>query len=138
MNFIENIQKQVNDTVETIINTIKVEFPSVTGILVKDIFDTKGTIDNRNWAPNAKSTIARKKHDNPNVDTGLLETTLSQPSFILDDNYMGNLPKPPKGRSNGYLYANKMRKFDDIGRTPEDEKILEQKLEEKILNAIKK
>jgi len=133
---IEQIEQAIMEVVNRIDDVAKKNLPEVTGKLAKHVFDSGGA--DRNWKANAPSTVKRKKSSDPNIETGLLELTLSQPGFIMDDDYMVKLPVPPRsGDSNGYIYANAMREFDNLGRTPEDEKYMEQKLEELLANEFK-
>ena len=134
---IDAIEKAIMDTVDKIDDVAKAELPKVTSKLVKKVFDGNGN-NGRNWKPNTPSTVKRKKSSNPNIETGLLELTLSQPGFILDDAYMNKLPIPPRSNSiDGYSYANSTREFDNLGRTQQDEEYLEQQLEVAIANEFK-
>jgi hypothetical protein len=124
------LMKQVSDIA-------KVQMPELLGKLAKEIFDSKGQSHGRHWNPNKPSTVARKKSSNPNIETGVLEQYLTQPGILEDDNYMSYLPAPANDSQNGYKFANAMRPFDDIGRTPEDEEWLEQQLEIKLQSQLK-
>lgn len=130
----EEIEAQIMQTIEKIKQVSKSELPEITGKLVKKVFDEPGN-NGRNWSPNKESTVKRKKSNNPNIETGLLELTLSQPGFIIEDDYMARLPVPPRSNSSdGYQYANDMREFDDLGRTSQDEEYIESQLEEILSN----
>lgn len=134
---IDQIEKAVMTTIDQIDALAKKDLPEVTSKLVKKVFNGNGN-NGRNWKANAASTIKRKKSSDPNIETGLLELTLSQPGYIIDDNYMNGLPTPPRsGSSEGYREANAMREFDNLGRTPEDEAYIEQQLEVLIANEFK-
>lgn len=127
----------VDDTINQIITIVKTQVPEILGNLAKEIFDSKGQSHGRNWEANKPSTIARKKGSNPNIETGILEQYLTQPGILEDDNYMGYLPSPPNDSQNGYKFANAMRPFNDIGRTPEDEEWIERQLEQKLQSQLK-
>lgn len=134
---IDAIEKAVMDTVDKIDNVAKTALPGITTQLVKKVFNGNGN-NGRNWKPNAPSTVKRKKSNDPNIETGLLELTLSQPGFIIDDAYMNQLPVPPRSNSiEGYWEANSTRQFDNLGRTQQDEEYLEQQLEVAIANEFK-
>ena len=129
----DQFEQIANDIVEQTNKKIKAIFPEIVAKLAKEIFDTQGTIDGRNWKDNTESTAKRKGRNSPNIDTGLLEHVLSQPGFVMDDAYMDKLPESNKSPK-GYKYANDMRNFDDIGRTPADEAIIEKELELRLAN----
>lgn len=134
MSFIEDLNKQINQTIEEVNKTADKELPKAAVKLVAKVFSPQGDNNGRNWKPNAPSTIKRKKLSYPNIETGQLVYTLLEEGYILDDNYMDKLPTPTRsGNPDGYAYANEMREFDNIGRTPQDEEFLEQQIE-KVLN----
>lgn len=134
MSFIENLTKQINQTIEEINKTADKELPKAAVKLVAKVFSPQGDNNGRNWKPNAPSTIKRKKLSYPNIETGQLVHTLLEEGYILDDDYMEKLPTPSRSKNpDGYEEANAMREFDNIGRTPQDEDFLEQKIEE-VLN----
>jgi len=142
-----NLTIAINDLIAQTANKIdsiaELEFPNIASQLVKDTFDTKGAATGRNWKANAPSTIKRKGFDSRNTETGLLEDALSQPGFILDDDYMGRLPSRSvnaKGHKSGgdYQFANSIdnyaNRFDNLGRTANDEKYMLKRLVEVIIN----
>lgn len=117
---------------------LKAVLPEATGKLAKNVMRSNG--NGRNWEANATSTKYNKGEDDPNHDTGLLEMTLSQPGFIMQDDYMAKLPKADTRKIRGgkeygirkdpdYKWANKIRRFDNIGETEKDEEVLEKELE---------
>ncbi len=79
--------------------------------------------------------------DKRNFETGQLMNTLMEVGFLEDDNYMDNLPTPPRGSSYGYKAANAEKspanRFDDIGRTDSDERYIGEQLAVKIGESFK-
>lgn len=126
------IEELINQSVLKIDGIAKSAYPNELAKLAEEIFASGGKSHGRNWADNTASTQKRKGGNSPNIDTGLLEHTLTQTGFLQNDDYMDKLPKPIKSKSskgkksnssddpNGYKFANKMRPFDDIGKTDDD------------------
>lgn len=110
------------------INTIvKNEHPKILAQLAKEIFDSRGHSHGRNWDDNTPATAKRKGKNHRNVDTGLLQETLEQDGFLMQDNYMDDLPQSSPDRN--YKYANYgNNKFDDIGRTENDKLWVKERL----------
>ena len=89
----------------------------------------------------------------PNVRSGNLLFTLMQPTtFIEPDSYMDKIGEPPdeyvyddpafgvvheKSKPTGYLEANKLRKFDDIGKLESDMGFIELYIEADISENVK-
>jgi hypothetical protein len=118
-------------------DTAKDTLPKILSQLAKEIFDSKGTTHGRQWDENSPSTARAKGKNHRNVDTGLLQDTLEQPGFLLDDDYMERLPQTYPDRN--YKYANySPNKFDDIGRTNDDEKYIEAQIEVALQEAVNK
>lgn len=138
MSITDEINKLINDSVEDIRKEADNALLKATPKLVAKVFNSGEGNNGRNWKPNAPSTIKRKKHRAPNIETGDLMLALMEEGFILDDNYMDDLPIPPRtGDPNGYEYANEQRSFDNIGRTAEDEKFLEHEIEQALIDKYK-
>lgn len=129
------INVQIEDMNNKIDRIVQLQYPILLSQLAKEIFDSKGKTHGRNWDGNKPSTIKRKGFDHRNVETGLLETTLEQPGFLVDDDYMFHLPDA-KG-NHGYKFANSYAPFDDIGRTSNDEDWINTRLAEEIQNDFK-
>ena len=131
-----NIDFGISESIKKIDAIIQKEYPKELSNLAEDIFASGGKSHNRNWSENKPSTIKRKGGNSPNIETGQLENWLTTDNNLVDDDYMARLPTPSKGTwgENGYLYANELRKFDDIGRTPEDEEYIVNQLVIKIRN----
>lgn len=133
---------EIKKTIKTVDEVIKREHPIILAEMAKELFTNEGHFNNRpGWEANAASTIRKKKNARPNVETGFLEEKLSTPGVLEDDNWLDNLTPPPgvNGRrrnTNGYKYANVLRKFDDIGKTPEDKALIEKELEKELKNAL--
>lgn len=125
---INSISEAIKNSVEQIADKIdaiaKKSLPERMKQLAKDVFDTSGAIDGRNWSPNTASTTKRKGFNKPNVEHGDLYEHLTQTDALMQDDFMMSLPTPKRNNQDGYFMANRLRKFDDIGRTLEDEKIL--------------
>lgn len=124
----------IQDSINKINEIINEEYPKILSNIAEDIFATGGKSHGRNWKENTASTIKKKGGNSPNIETGQLENWLTTDNNLLNDDYMSKLPTPKNSMwgENDYLYANKLRKFDDIGRTYNDEKFIEQKLIEKL------
>lgn len=130
----DEIEAVIMESIDKIKQVSKNALPEITSKLVKKVFNEPGN-NGRDWDPNKSSTIKRKKSSDPNIETGLLELTLTEPGFIIEDDYMNRLPIPLRSNSSdGYLYANDMREFDNLGRTEQDEQYIETKLEEILSN----
>ena len=130
MNDINKIITQVDGIV---VKYIPIELSK----LAQEIFDSKGKSHGRSWDTNTVSTAKRKGFNKRNVESGQLEDTLIGEGFLLDDDYMNNLPTPDSGDSNGYFYANSRARFDDIGRTDDDDTWLKDQLIKDIINELK-
>jgi hypothetical protein len=125
----------IKESMQNVDNIIQTQYPKILANLANDIFASGGKSHGRDWADNTPSTIKRKGGNSPNIESGQLEDWLSTEGNILDDDYMSRLPSSTKVGNwgdNGYLYANSLRKFDDIGRTEQDEKYIENELANKI------
>ena len=115
------IEELINQSVLKIDEIAKSAYPNELAKLAEEIFAGGGKSHGRNWADNTTSTQKRKGGNSPNIDTGLLEHTLTQTGFLQNDDYMDKLPTPSKSKNpQGYEFANKMRPFDDIGKTDDD------------------
>lgn len=123
------IKKLIEDTANEVAEIVQEEHPKILAGLAKEIFDSVGQAHGRNWESNKPSTIKKKKFDRRNYETGELMRTLTTPGELENDNYIDALPTK-------YQYANKVNspnnKFDDIGRTDEDDAYISDKLAEKI------
>jgi hypothetical protein len=112
----EQIDLIISESVFLINEVIERSVPKDLSNLAQDIFDSKGGTHGRMWESNAVSTKKRKGFDHRNVETGALEAALTTDGFLMDDNYMDELAQI----NEGYLYANALAPFDDIGRTKDD------------------
>ena len=132
----------INDLVKNIVDqsVVKIDqivansLPKHLSELAQDIFDSSGKTHGRDWSSNKPSTIKKKGFNKRNVEEGQLEMTLIEEGFLLDSNYMDNLPIPSNGDPDGYLWANEYGRFDDIGRTQDDKKWIKEKLIKDIVN----
>ena len=121
--FIEQITKESETQIDEIVSA---EYPFVLAELALVVFETEGTEPtNRNWAPNSDKLVKRvgvlgKFHRN--IDTGELMNKLSTPGFLLNDSWFESLPEE-------YKYANEAAPFDNIGKTVDDQKYIEEELE---------
>lgn len=123
----------IDESMKKIDSIIQSQYPKILAELAEDIFASGGKTHGRNWAENKPSTIKKKGGNSPNIESGQLEDWLSTEGNIVDDDYMTRLPSPlDDWGGEGYLAANALRKFDDIGRTSDDEKYIEEQLTEKI------
>ena len=135
MNLTESIQGIIDESISKVDAIIKVEYPQDLSLLAKEIFDSAGKTHGRNWLDNTESTTKKKGKNHRNVESGDLQLYLETPGVLEQEDYMTSLPTPKRSKDpNGYIYANNLAKFDDIGRTPDDEQWLEQKLTEAIIN----
>lgn len=126
MNFTEIMPK--------IAETVEKEMPFAMAELATEVFDSMGSSPtDRGWTPNSENTrkregIAGKFHRN--IDTGQLRDLLSTPGVLMDDGWFGKLP-------DAYKDANKLGRFDSIGKTPQDEEFVEKILERELATALK-
>lgn len=120
----------IQPTVVKIQEIVNQEQPKILSQLAKEIFDSAGTTHGRHWDVNTESTAKRKGKNHRNVDTGLLQSTLEQDGFLMQDDYMASLPDK-------YNHANySPNKFDDIGRTADDEQYVVDQLAIKIVSEL--
>lgn len=124
----------IQESMQKVTEIIESEYPKLLSKIAEEIFASGGKSHGRNWEDNKKSTIKRKGGNSPNIETGQLENWLTSEGNLLEDDYMTKLPTPKRSQwgENNYTYANQLRKFDDIGRTQDDEEYIEQKLIEKL------
>jgi len=137
----EAIQEIINNTNNKVIQIIQEEHPKVLADLAKDIFQSEGQVDGRNWQSNKSSTAKRKGFNQRNYETGDLYNMLTEPGFLENDNYMMNLPSPKRGNSYGYQAANDINnganRFDDIGQIQKDKELIDKALEKVIVDKLK-
>lgn len=130
---IENI---IASSVELIDEVVDREYPEQLAECAAVVFESMGQEPtNRGWSENSENTkkklgVMGKFHRN--VDTGFLAEWCATPGNILADNYLDNVPN-----SEDYKYANALGRFDDIGRTAEDEDWIAERLAEKIAEELK-
>ena len=125
MNFIESSNKAVDGCINEVFDKIAVmvepTFSKELANFAKEIFDSKGTVNGRNWESNTESTAKKKGFNHRNVDTGDLQNTLTADGFLMNDDYMNELPEK-------YHFANEVgdgiNRFDDIGKRESDKEIL--------------
>lgn len=144
----------IDNSVSKINEIVKKEHPKILAKLAKEIFESVGQSHGREWQPNTSATVngfyskspsgisfhvKGKGFNRRNYETGQLMNTLTEVGFLEDDNYMENLPTAPRGNSYGYKAANSINsfqnRFDDIGRTPDDEEYISNQLAEAIIIA---
>jgi hypothetical protein len=124
MDLIKSSEKIVDDAINEVFNKIANRVnPVYTHELAnfaKEIFDSAGQDNGRNWHDNVESTIKKKGFNHRNVDSGLLESIITEEGFLMQDNYMEEL----ESIDSGYAFANESgngaNKFDDIGQRESD------------------
>lgn len=131
IDFVGSSEKLVNDAISEVFNKIaeKVEptYSRELANFAKEIFDSAGHANGREWQPNADSTVKRKGFNHRNVEDGVLEQTITEEGFLMQDDYMDELIS----LNEGYEYANAVgdgqNRFDDIGKRPEDQEEIMQR-----------
>lgn len=129
------IKQVVEESAQQIDEIAQQAFPDAVADCAELVFVSMGTEPtDRGWSENSENTKKRegimgKSHRN--VDTGFLAEYASTPGNILDDNWLKNMP-----HSESYEYANALGRFDDIGRTPDDEEWIKQKLVANIVDGL--
>ncbi len=151
----EAVKKVIDQTSQKILEIVKKEHPLILAELARDIFQSSGQSHGRNWQPNSEATVEGfygtsssgkkikvkgKGFNRRNYETGQLMETLMEPGFLEEDNYIENLPSPKRGSSYGYQAANDFNapqnRFDDIGKTAQDQEYIEEQLEQKITEGL--
>lgn len=128
------IKKIVENASNQIVDVIKTEHPKILATLAKEIFDSKGTTHGRQWESNKSSTVRIKGFDHRNYETGNLEGMLTDPGFLEDDDYMSKLGMSERGGDYTKIsqIGGGVNRFDDIGKTDNDETYIGEQLAQKI------
>lgn len=125
----------IQPTIDEIDVIVQTEHPKILAQMAEELFANQGNFNNRSsWADNTPSTVKRKGGNSPNIDTGFLEHSMSTAGFLENDNWLDNIIPPKK--NGDYKYADKLRKFSDIGKTAADLKYMDTQLEKKIQDGI--
>jgi hypothetical protein len=130
---IENIIASSVDLIDEVVDR---EYPEQLAECAAVVFESMGQEPtNRGWSYNSLNTkkkVGVMGRSHRNVDTGFLAKYASTPGNILDDNWLNKIPD-----SENYKDANALGRFDDIGRTAEDEDWIAERLAEKIAERLK-
>lgn len=127
MNFIDSSNKAVdgciNEVFEKIAVLVEPTYSKELANFAKEIFDTAGHANGREWLPNSEEWAEEKGFNHRNRHTGKLEEQLTTDGFLMDDDYMNNLDDADR-----YWRANNIddraNRFDDIGKRESDQEIL--------------
>lgn len=136
MNFTQMIMQAIQPTIEQIDTTVIEQHPIILAEMAQELFASQGAFNGRNrWEDNTTSTSKRKGGNSPNIETGFLKKNMTKSGFLENDNWLDSI-KPPKKKDGNYKYADKMRKFSDIGQTAEDDHYMSEKLAKAIRNEL--
>lgn len=131
-----NIEDAIQETINRIDTIVESKYPIRLAECAELVFESMGTEPtDRGWSENSENTkkkVGALGKFHRNVDTGFLMEYASTPGMIVDDDWLDRMPDSEK-----YKYANELGRFDDIGRTKQDEIWIEQKLEMDILEGLK-
>ncbi len=136
MDFTQIIMQAIQPTIEQIDTVVIEQHPKILAEMAEELFAQQGAFNGRNkWADNTESTVKRKGGNSPNIETGFLEDSMTRTGFLENDNWLDSI-KPPKKKYGNYRYADKIRKFSDIGQTPEDNHYMSEELAKAIRNEL--
>lgn len=136
MNFAQLIMQAIQPSIEQIDAAVIEQHPIILADMAQELFAQQGAFNGRNrWEDNTESTAKRKGGNSPNIETGFLEDNMTKPGFLENDNWLDSI-KPPKKKDGNYNYADKMRKFSDIGQTSEDDHYMSEELAKAIRNEL--